>query len=297
MYLSTSFFANLYFFADIEKVICHNDVLFLDVSEIDSLLGEGNMLLDKLMADNGLDLLPESVELADVDELITCEITLNSRLLKDNPVSDLFSQFYEPINEVCQQTPVSPVSTLPSEPASPVDLFSFEADISPEPAPTADNNTNNELEELLSSLLDEGNAPSNSSDYYGEQYIGSPANSSCSGSDYSSYDGSDYASSTLENSSTHSRSPAPEKVKPAKKKTSTPYSKLPASRKEKKKLQNKEAAIRYRQKKKSETQVLADEESVLQERNDALKAEVLNLEREIMCMKELLSDVFNIHSL
>ena len=86
-------------------------------------------------------------------------------------------------------------------------------------------------------------------------------------------------------------------AKGKRKSKSTPYSKLPAGRKERKKKQNKEAAIRYREKKKNEAVQSANIEALLTDRNKSLKTEVLNLEREIMCMKELLSDVFNIHSL
>lgn len=274
--------------------------LFLDGSEIDGLLSQGNMLLDKLMADNGLDLLTAPVELADVDELITSESDFHNPIFETKPVHDLFSQFYEPTNDAYQQTPVSPVSTLPSEPSSPVDLFSLDAVLSPEPTPIATTPTdiNTELDDLLSSLLDDGSAPSS---IY-EQPAYSPTESSCSGSDISYYgSGDSFSAADMDDSAStsgYSCSPAPEKVRtPKKKKNTTPYSKLPAGRKEKKKMQNKEAAIRYRQKKKTETQVLADVESQLQERNDELKYEALNLEREIMCMKELLSDVFNVHSL
>lgn len=249
------------------------------------------MLLDKLMSDNGLELLSLPVDLADVDELFASESKFNNPLIDTSPVSELFAQFYEPSSEECQQAPVSPVSTLPSEPSSPVDLFNLDAALSPElPAAVATDST--ELDTLLSSLLGDNTSGSGSADYYDGQYALSPTDSSCSGSsDYSCVSGWD-------DNSAYECSPAPEKVKtPRKKKSSTPYSKLPANRKEKKKQQNKEAAIRYRQKKKNETLVIVGEETILLERNDELKSEVLNLEREIMCMKELLSDVFNIHSI
>jgi cyclic AMP-dependent transcription factor ATF-4 len=270
-------------------------------SELDSLLAEGHVLLDQLMAESGLGLMANPVELADIDELIEGEKKLNHPLVQtDVSIGDMFAQFYEPTDEVYQQAaPISPVSTLPSEPSSPIDLFSFEASVSPDSTPQLPVAASDGLDDLLSSLMDADDDGGSGCD---RQYTSSPTGSTFSGSDYaySVSNDSDLTFVTGEDDSlsTYSSSPSPRKARAGKKKkASTPYSKLPSNRKEKKKIQNKEAAIRYRQKKKSQAQVLLDEEAELKQTNDTLMSEVLNLEREIMCMKELLSDVFNIHSI
>lgn len=58
-----------------------------------------------------------------------------------------------------------------------------------------------------------------------------------------------------------------------------------------KKLQNKNAAIRYRMKKKEEAQGIIGEERELEEKNEMLKTKVDDLEREIKTLKTLMADV------
>jgi len=65
----------------------------------------------------------------------------------------------------------------------------------------------------------------------------------------------------------------------------------PAEKKRRKMQQNKDAAIRYRQKKKSETKLVDDECSVLEERNRHLQEQVDSMTREIAYLKELMADV------
>jgi len=258
--------------------------------ELDSLLAEGNRLLDRFMVENGLHLLSNPVDLADVDELVSVSL--------QKPVTDLVSLNENNTYDVYQQlnSPTSSISTLPSEPATPVDLFPVEQSSS-QPAESQ------QLTDLLESLLGEQEDQVNYNHY--DYQVDSPAESDLSyntsttdlpyinqSSDLSWEDDS---ASTY--SSTYSSPEPVGKAKPKKKSKSTPYSKLPAGRKERKKQQNKEAAIRYREKKKAEAMTSQSEEDVLTDRNKELKTEVLNLEREIMCMKELLSDVFNIHSI
>lgn len=63
------------------------------------------------------------------------------------------------------------------------------------------------------------------------------------------------------------------------------------NKKDRKKLQNKNAAIRYRMKKKEETDVIKSEENVLEEINSSLKSKVDDLQREVKYMKNLMQDV------
>ncbi|CAL1540517.1 unnamed protein product [Lymnaea stagnalis] len=63
------------------------------------------------------------------------------------------------------------------------------------------------------------------------------------------------------------------------------------NKKDRKKLQNKNAAIRYRQKKKNEAVGIKSEEQVLEEENSKLKVKVEDLQREIKYMKNLMEDV------
>lgn len=63
------------------------------------------------------------------------------------------------------------------------------------------------------------------------------------------------------------------------------------SKKDRKKLQNKNAAIRYRMKKKEEADSVKDEESQLEEINQNLTEKVEQLTREIKYMKDLIIEV------
>ncbi|GFR90157.1 cyclic AMP-dependent transcription factor ATF-4-like [Elysia marginata] len=64
------------------------------------------------------------------------------------------------------------------------------------------------------------------------------------------------------------------------------------NKKDRKKLQNKNAAIRYRQKKKDEAMGIKSEEQILEEHNTSLKTKVEDLEREIKYMKGLMHDIY-----
>ncbi|XP_050394941.2 uncharacterized protein LOC126812531 [Patella vulgata] len=64
------------------------------------------------------------------------------------------------------------------------------------------------------------------------------------------------------------------------------------NKKEKKKLQNKNAAIRYRQKKKIESDEIKKEEDELELKNKTLSDKVEELQREIIYMKNLMSEVY-----
>ncbi|KAL8585022.1 hypothetical protein ACOMHN_043658 [Nucella lapillus] len=63
------------------------------------------------------------------------------------------------------------------------------------------------------------------------------------------------------------------------------------SKKDRKKLQNKNAAIRYRQKKKVESDHQRSEVEELESINDDLRTKCNNLEREVKCMRDLINDI------
>jgi len=75
-----------------------------------------------------------------------------------------------------------------------------------------------------------------------------------------------------------------------------PYSKLPADRKERKKIQNKTAALKYRQKKKEETKKVFTEVELLEIKNKELKNKVESISKEISYLKQLMSDVLKAKS-
>jgi len=72
-----------------------------------------------------------------------------------------------------------------------------------------------------------------------------------------------------------------------------PYS-LPGGdeKKFRKKEQNKNAATRYRMKKKAEVEVILGEEKGLQDQNTKLEADIGDLEREIKCIKGFMRELF-----
>lgn len=63
-------------------------------------------------------------------------------------------------------------------------------------------------------------------------------------------------------------------------------------KKERKRAQNKNAATRYREKKRAEANVVFDEQSKMEDKNRDLKDKVTLLTREIQYMKELLIEVY-----
>lgn len=72
-----------------------------------------------------------------------------------------------------------------------------------------------------------------------------------------------------------------------------PYSRpAPEERKLRKKEQNKNAATRYRMKKKAEVEVIKTEEKELEEKNEALKSQLDDISREVKYLKSLMRDVY-----
>lgn len=88
-------------------------------------------------------------------------------------------------------------------------------------------------------------------------------------------------------------SPGCEKVTGGRKRAAKPYVRIGTEEKrQRKKEQNKNAATRYRQKKKAEVEVILDEEKQLVDTNEELQSKVNDLSREIKYLKGLMRDVF-----
>lgn len=73
---------------------------------------------------------------------------------------------------------------------------------------------------------------------------------------------------------------------------SKPYSRSSDDRRSRKKEQNKNAATRYRQKKKAQIEVLLTEEQTMRQRNSDLNDKCSDLQREIRYLKGLMRDLF-----
>ncbi|CAO1347542.1 unnamed protein product [Diamesa hyperborea] len=76
------------------------------------------------------------------------------------------------------------------------------------------------------------------------------------------------------------------------KKRTRPYARGGEDKKSRKKEQNKNAATRYRQKKKQEVEVILDEERILMNKNDKLMDTFQDTRREVKYLKSLLRDLF-----
>lgn len=83
--------------------------------------------------------------------------------------------------------------------------------------------------------------------------------------------------------------PSGEKVTTVKKR---PYKRSLDDKKSRKKEQNKNAATRYRQKKKAECENVLEEERELQEKNNKLNEQCVDLQREIKYLKSLMRDLY-----
>jgi cyclic AMP-dependent transcription factor ATF-4 len=70
------------------------------------------------------------------------------------------------------------------------------------------------------------------------------------------------------------------------------YRRNPEEKKYRKKEQNKNAATRYRQKKKQEIEVIMDEGKILEEKHKKLLVIYKDAKREVKCLKGLLRDLF-----
>lgn len=116
-----------------------------------------------------------------------------------------------------------------------------------------------------------------------------PPSPSCSNSN---------SGSNFEDSSSEDQEWVPEPVDelafPTKnRKRSKPYSRVsPEDKKSRKKEQNKNAATRYRLKKKAEVEEILNEERSIQKDNEELGTKVSDLQREIRYLKGLMRDLF-----
>ncbi|ERL93332.1 hypothetical protein D910_10625, partial [Dendroctonus ponderosae] len=120
----------------------------------------------------------------------------------------------------------------------------------------------------------------------------SPSSSSCSNSNFgdcSSSDDPEWVPEPIENYNDSSSSPAQKLVA---KKRSKPYSKSPDDKKNRKKEQNKNAATRYRMKKKAEVEEILNEEKILLDKHGELDGQITDLQREIKYLKGLMRDLF-----
>lgn len=76
------------------------------------------------------------------------------------------------------------------------------------------------------------------------------------------------------------------------KKRTRPYGRNPDEKKSRKKEQNKNAATRYRQKKKEEVHVILGEERILMDKNKKLMTTFKDTQREVKYLKSLLRELF-----
>ena len=87
-------------------------------------------------------------------------------------------------------------------------------------------------------------------------------------------------------------SPSSGKSSSAPKRRSRPYGRSVEDKKSRKKEQNKNAATRYRQKKKAEIEVALDEERELLDINHELEVKYADVQREIKYLKNLMRDLY-----
>ena len=105
------------------------------------------------------------------------------------------------------------------------------------------------------------------------------------------YDDWKSSSTKYKSSSSGSSSPATQ-LKGVTKKRTRPYARGTEDKKSRKKEQNKNAATRYRQKKKQEVEVILDEERILADKNQKLFCDFKDKKREVNYLKGLLREIF-----
>lgn len=121
------------------------------------------------------------------------------------------------------------------------------------------------------------------------QYPSSPCSNSSSSSNFGdcSSDDPEWIPETIEPSSDFDPG-----LKSGRKR-SKPYSRSPPEdKKSRKKEQNKNAATRYRMKKKAEVEEVLEEERLLSQTNDGLDQQISDLQREIKYLKGLMRELF-----
>lgn len=121
----------------------------------------------------------------------------------------------------------------------------------------------------------------------------SPNSSSCGSSNFGdcTSDDPEWVPETIEGSAEAFSSVTATKV--VSRKRSKPYSRgSNEDKKSRKKEQNKNAATRYRMKKKAEVEVILTEEKILLDHNNDLCDQITDLQREIKYLKGLMRDLF-----
>jgi len=115
----------------------------------------------------------------------------------------------------------------------------------------------------------------------------------------SDYDDDNFTSSSWSPRSDYSASsysqddePKPSSLRGVTKKRTRPYGRNPDEKKFRKKEQNKNAATRYRQKKKEEVGVILSEERILMDKNKKLVTSYNDTKREVKYLKSLLRELF-----
>jgi cyclic AMP-dependent transcription factor ATF-4 len=117
----------------------------------------------------------------------------------------------------------------------------------------------------------------------------SPESSSTSNFGDCSSDDPEWVPEPIEN---HNNNTSYDLVAKTLRKKSKPYSVAPSDKKNRKKEQNKNAATRYRMKKKAEVEEILSEEKGLLDTHGELNNQITDLQREIKYLKGLMRDLF-----
>lgn len=142
-----------------------------------------------------------------------------------------------------------------------------------------------ELEELVRTTAEDMQWSSSSNHSSSSSNPGSPGGSSSSNFGDCSSDDPEWIPETIEDNRTDNIGKAPKKRRA--------YTKgAPEDKKVRKKEQNKNAATRYRMKKKAEIEVVLAEERELTKHHDNLETKIVDLQREIKYLKGLMRDLF-----
>lgn len=142
-----------------------------------------------------------------------------------------------------------------------------------------------ELEELVRSTAADMQWSSSCSSNHSSSSPGSPGGSTSSNFGDCSSDDPEWIPETIDDNRPDNIGKAPKKRRA--------YTKgAPEDKKVRKKEQNKNAATRYRMKKKAEIEVILSEEKGLAKHHDELENKIVDLQREIKYLKGLMRDLF-----
>lgn len=222
-------------------------------------------LLDSMFVDPGLDMAPSPMDL-----------DLSGLEDQDQDCSQLLAEVLSKLTEYVGQdvsAESTAVSSLEQSALSPVSVDDIESLLSD---PSSPQKVPSEGPSELELLLTSGEVTPVRRSASGQVTPSSSASTSLS-----------TASSDTESEYTPVRQPR------SRKQRGKPYSreKPPSDMKERKKVQNKTAALKYRQKKRSEADDMFTECDKLEERNTQLKDKVESMTREIKYLKDLMAEV------